>query len=60
MTRRCRVSLPGKDLCPNPPTHVVTFGDGDQVSACEPCALATAELAKTFGTVVKVEPAGAP
>lgn len=52
----CRVvSPPSTDACGKPATHVVTFRDGDQVSACTDCTLALGQLAGSHGATIKAE-----
>ena len=53
---KCRaVTPPSADACGKPATHVVTFHDGDKISACTNCVLALGQLAGSHGTTLKAE-----
>lgn len=52
----CRaVKPPQTDACAAPATHVVTFGDGDRVHACQACAIHLEQVAESHMTRVRVE-----
>jgi hypothetical protein len=49
------VTAPSGDACGKPATIRIRFVDGDVVLTCQMCATNMSELARSHGTIVKVE-----
>ena len=53
---KCRAVVTTKrEACGEPATHVVTFRDGDRITACHNCVLSLGQLAGSHGATIKAE-----
>ena len=54
---RCIVRVRTKsESCPERPTRVLVFSDGQEAPACDECALYVSAMGASMGAAVRVEP----